>query len=407
MRSLFAALFAALLAAPAVVRSAEPPPPLRWPEVAAAVAQQPQFREAEARASGATGAIWTAESIPNPQVTFTGARASARDGSASRNEWGLAAALPLDFLASYRQRVAAARAAAQGFEQDALGARAQALRTLRRDFVALARAQALVEAQLELEAQLSSLAALVRRRVEQGEARPTEVPRVELELERLRSAVDRARAGAEAQRLRLSTSLGRPVARVEADLAQAIPIPSLDGVRARVAGEAPALRAGRARVAASAQELSAERWDRLPKVAVGAGHVEELDRSATSVSVTLTLPLWNWSAGRVRQAEAAVEVEQARLEASARELEAGVTDAWQACTAGQSATRRFREEILPRAQEAARTMGRAFELGEAGLLDVIDTRRVLLDTRRESLDLFLDMQNACGDLAALAGLELP
>jgi cobalt-zinc-cadmium efflux system outer membrane protein len=52
-------------------------------------------------------------------------------------------------------------------------------------------------------------------------------------------------------------------------------------------------------------------------------------------------------------------------------------------------------------------MGRAFELGEASLLDVIDTRRVLLDTRREYLDLLLDMQNACGDLAALAGLELP
>ena len=31
---------------------------------------------------------------------------------------------------------------------------------------------------------------------------------------------------------------------------------------------------------------------------------------------------------------------------------------------------------------------------------------VKLDTRREYLNLLLDMQNACGDLAALAGLEL-
>ena len=69
--------------------------------------------------------------------------------------------------------------------------------------------------------------------------------------------------------------------------------------------------------------------------------------------------------------------------------------------------RRFQAEILPRAEKSARTLGRAFELGEAGLLDVIDARRVLLDTRREYLDLLLDMQDACADFAALAGLELP
>ncbi len=63
--------------------------------------------------------------------------------------------------------------------------------------------------------------------------------------------------------------------------------------------------------------------------------------------------------------------------------------------------------MLPRAEASARTLGRAYELGEAGLLDVLDARRVLLDTRREHLDLLLDMQTACGDLAALAGLELP
>ncbi len=91
----------------------------------------------------------------------------------------------------------------------------------------------------------------------------------------------------------------------------------------------------------------------------------------------------------------------------AREVRASASDAWHACAAGQASSTRFREQVLPRAEAAARTTGRAFELGEAGLLDVIDTRRVLLDTRREYLDLLLDMQNACGDLAALAGLELP
>ena len=144
-----------------------------------------------------------------------------------------------------------------------------------------------------------------------------------------------------------------------------------------------------------------------PSSRVGAAHVEELDRTASTVTASVTLPLWNWNQGKIRQAEAAEEGERARLDATSRELTAGLSDAWRGCAAGQAAARRFRDEILPRAEGSARTLGRAFELGEAGLLDVIDARRVLLDTRREYLDLLLDMQNACGDLAALAGLELP
>jgi cobalt-zinc-cadmium efflux system outer membrane protein len=158
---------------------------------------------------------------------------------------------------------------------------------------------------------------------------------------------------------------------------------------------------------AAAEEASAERWERFPKLTLGGSHATELDRTSSTLAATVTLPLWNWNQGKVRQAEAAQEAERARLDATSRELTAGLSDAWQGCAAGQAAARRFREEILPRAEGSAKTLGRAFELGEAGLLDVIDARRVLLDTRREYLDLLLDMQNACGDLAALAGLELP
>jgi len=388
-------------------RPDETVPPLRWAQVAAAVAQHPLVKEAASRVEGAAGAVSSAQAIPNPVVTVGGGEARARDGSGARTEWGVSVELPLDFLATRGPRVAAARAAAQGAEQEALGARAQVVRALRREFVALAHAQALLAAELELEEQVARLAALVRKRADHGEARPTEVPRVEIELERLRSAVDRARSRAESQRARLSTSLGAPVSGVETDLAQGLlPLPPLGELQGRLAGQAPALLAGQSRLAAAGEELSAERWDRLPRLSLTGGHVEELDRIATTVLAAITVPLWNWNSGKIRQAEAALAGERARLDAATRELTSALADAWHACRAGQATTQRFRDAVLPRAETSARTTGRAFELGEAGLLDVIDTRRVLLDTRREYLDLLLDMQNACGDLAALAGLEL-
>jgi cobalt-zinc-cadmium efflux system outer membrane protein len=315
--------------------------------------------------------------------------------------------LPLEFLATRGSRVEAARAAQEGVRQDARAVRLQVARELRRSFVTVAHGQAVVEAGDELAGQVAQLAALVRKRAERGEGRPTEVPRVEIELERLRNGVERARAAAAAQRLRLSTWLGTPVGRVEAELAAPLPLPPLAELQERVLASSPVVQASRARLQAAADEASAERWERMPKLALGAAHVEELDRTASTVTASVTLPLWNWNQGRIRQAEAAEAGERARLDATSRELTAGLSDAWRGCAAGQAATLRFREEILPRAEGSARILGRAFELGEASLLDVIDARRVLLDTRREHLDLLLDMQDACGDLAALAGLELP
>lgn len=402
------ALSLMLLAVPRLAAPVEAvPAPLRWPQVVAAVDQHPLVQEAAARERGATGVIWAAEELPNPVVGLSVGDGVARDGSASRREWAWSVELPLDFLASRAGRVRAARAGAEGARQDARGARAQALRELRRLFVAVAHDQAVLAAGAELEAQVAQLAALIRKRVDRGEGRPTEVARIELELERLRTGQERTRAGAEARRLRLATWLGAPVTSVEGDLGQALDLPPLEALQGRLLERSPAILGARARLDAATAERSAERWDRLPRLSVGGSRTEELDRRASTVAATVTVPLWSWNGGKIRQAEAALQAEQARLDAASRELTAALSDAWRGCAAGQAAAGRFQGGILPRAEASARTLGRAFELGEAGLLDVIDARRVLLETRREHLDLLLEMQTACGELAALAGLELP
>ena len=384
-----------------------PFPVLRWPDVVAAVDRHPLVLEAVARERGAAGAISTAGALPNPIFGVAAGEGRPRGGGGSRREVGYSVELPLEFLATRGSRVEAARAAQEGVHQEARAVRLQVTRELRRTFVAAVHGQLMVEAGDELAGQAARLADLVRKRAERGEGRPTEVFRVEIELERLRNGVERARATVDARRLRLSIWVGAPVGRVEADLAALLPPPPLAELQERLLASSPVAQASRARLQAASEEASAERWERMPRLSVGAAHVDELDRTATTVTATVTLSLWNWNQGRIRQAEAAQEGERARLDATFRELTAGLSDAWRGCAAGQVAAGRFRDEILPRAEGSARTLGRAFELGEAGLLDVIDSRRVLLDTRREYLDLLLDMQNACGDLAALAGLELP
>lgn len=400
-------LLVASLVVPRSAPAEDPGAILRWADVVASVDRHPLVQEARAQAEGAAGAVTEARELPNPVFGVSGGDAWARGGTAHRREWSYSVELPLEFLNARRQRVAAARGSEVAAREDGRAVRAGVLRELRRDFVAVVHAGAAVEARVELEEQVARLAALVRKRAERGEGRPIEVTRIETELERLRTTLGRARSGLEARRQRLAAWLGAPVNRVEADLARTLTLEPLDALLRRVLEDGPALGAGRARVAAAEREASAERWERLPRLAAGAEHTEELDRRATTLSATVTFPLWNWNAGRIRQADAALAGARARLDGATRELSAALSESWQGCAAGQAAAARFRDEVLPRAESSARTLGRAFELGESGLLDVIDARRVLLDTRSEYLDLLLDMQNACGDLAALAGLELP
>jgi cobalt-zinc-cadmium efflux system outer membrane protein len=68
------------------------------------------------------------------------------------------------------------------------------------------------------------------------------------------------------------------------------------------------------------------------------------------------------------------------------------------CKQGQAATRRYRDAILPRAEQTARTLERSFQLGEASLLDVLDARRVLLEARREGLTAWVERENDCATL---------
>jgi hypothetical protein len=113
---------------------------------------------------------------------------------------------------------------------------------------------------------------------------------------------------------------------------------------------------------------------------------------------------WRRLLGRV---PAIPDAEARRAEAEARSLAAAFAEAEASCKRARAVAERQTTSILPRAEESARTLERTFQLGEAGILDVIDARRVLLEARRESLSSARDRDVSCGALFLLAGRESP
>jgi outer membrane protein, heavy metal efflux system len=377
--------------------------PHRWTDVAAAIERDPRVAASRSRVRSAEGGLSAARTPPNPEVEATAGRGVAREGP-SRREWELAISIPLDWLARRGPEVEAARATADEVTAESQALRAEVFAELWRLFARAGYAQSEVETLVATEQQVEVLTRLVRRRVEAGEGRPVEIPRVEVELERVRNELEAARANRDGALAQLGAWLGGPVRRVELPEAPAaIDLPEL----ARDLGEHPRIRAAIARAAAARAEASVARRSRIPTFSVGAFYASELDREAAGGRLTIELPLWDWKAGRVQRAEAAAAAEASRADAERRALGAALADATASCRRARDVADRQKTNILPRAEESARTLERTFQLGETGILDVIDARRVLLEARRGFLSSTRERDVECGALILLSGRELP
>jgi cobalt-zinc-cadmium efflux system outer membrane protein len=328
------------------------------------------------------------------------------DGSVRKTEWSLGIAVPLDWLGPRGPRMEAARAAASEAEEENALVRQEVLLRLRRLFVLVGHGEQLAESLAASSRQADDLARLVRLRVERGEARPPELPRVEVEAERARLALAQARARAMVHRDQLSLWVGRPVEHVAIDMARAPEPPALADVRERAPSDQPRVRAARDRVASAAAEVRAERNQRIPAISLSGYALGEVDRNAWGGGLGVELPVWNWNSGKIAQTEAIQAAEEARLLVATYEARAALVESWAMCTQGRLASRRLREEVVPRAENAAGKMERSYQLGESPLFETLDSRRALLDVRRELLAAELEQQLECGTLTILTGGEI-
>ena len=381
-----------------------------WEDIVKLVDAHPLIVAGRHEVAAARAAVDAAGAVPNPSVEATSAYGQAIDDSASRVEWGLALSIPLGWIAQRGAKMEAADAEARVADSEATALRRDLLLQLRVLFWNLVYEQERVMALGELSSQTDALANTVRRRVDKGEARPVEATRIEVEAETISGDLEAARSILSSLRSQLALWLGvRPGQRLVAvaDLSR-LPRPMASKrARKRALIEHPAVIAAEAHIQALISNVAVERRARVPSVSVAAFTDHELDRRASGVGLAIDLPLWNWNTGAIQQAEATLAAGQKRLEATRIEIEAAAIEAQAACQAGVSLAIRYRDRVLPKTGAAARTIERTYQLGEATLLEVIDARRTLLETRRQFLDTLVKAQTDCSRLAAIAGEEMP
>jgi len=404
----------------ASVASGQPPPrtpgtspavvTVTWTDIVRLVDQHPRLAAGQSMVAAARGGVRAAGAAPNPTLEASIGHGRAREGGASRVEWGLALSIPLGWLAQRRSRIDTAEAEIDAVKAEAQAIRREVLLQLGVLYWNLAYDQARVDALATLEEQVATLARAVSLRVRKGEARPIELPRVEVEREKVGGELETARISLEARQAQLAVWLGVPAGRritAAADLSASPAPPDLETVWAWTRKRHPLLAAARARVRGLAAELQTEKLARVPPVAITGFTNHELDRRVYGAGLSVELPLWNWSSGKIAQARARLAAGEKQLETASLELEAGVVEAEAACRSGTRLAARFKNAVLPPSERAAATVERMYLLGEASLLEVIDARRTLLDARRSYLGSIAQAQIDCSRLRALVGKELP
>jgi cobalt-zinc-cadmium efflux system outer membrane protein len=341
----------------------------------------------------------------NPEIEARGGRARGRDGTGSTSIGGIEASQRFELPGKRSSRVSAAQAGQEVAEREVAVDALDLEREVRDAGVALAVATRFAEIADQTAKAATQTRELVARKADAGEADQGDLSRAKLDEititinrdARVR-AVDNARAalrlwcGHLPQTFTISDALPNEPATL-----------TLDAAEGMARENNPLLRLYAAQASARAADVQREQRAWYPDVTVGAFADREADSDNLGILVGVELPLWNRNQGGI----AAAESERARVLARARidgqALQREVRAAWSEYESQRLAIVRLSGEAQPAAAQALGARVRAYEAGEATVLEVLEARRAaqsvdesVIEARRSAAEAFLRLGRAIG-----------
>lgn len=367
---------------------------------------RPLVRSAAAGVAEARAQLRSAGAVPNPSVGYS------QTGDAPREH--LTVQQPFDWLLRRRVERAAATAGVERARADSGRVIAELGGEVRRSFYGAVAAVAALRL-IEAEAQVAdSLVVLSGRRLAQGDIATMEHDRVRLEAARVRQLVLRAREAREREELSLRRVIAWP---------RSAPAPILSGdlgagleqaARGRVAplpppppADLPIVAIARADSAGAAFRARSVRRGRIPVPGLefGANWADPAlpGRTLWLFGLSLPLPLWHQSGAEVaaaaaRSAQATALLGEARLDAE-RLLATTELQLRQAAARALVA----RDSLIPASQRLRAQAVLAYQLGETGVLPVLDALRAEREIESAALEDLLGFQEALAAWYALVG----
>ncbi len=370
--------------------------------------QHPALQAGQARIDAAESAIQTARGRLNPEAAILAGKQTEQGPGGRSNVVPLmtfSQQLELGALRPTRIQVAERNLATTRFLYGET--RLSLLSQVRRSFFEVLRRDAeigLADGNLRL---VEDLRNRIQVRVDVGESGRLELVRAEAEVASARTQASSARLRRVASAAQFSIAIGGSLednVQLQGALDPAVKLSPLSELRTEVLGKHPAIAAARSEVGRAEATIEYEKALRRPQPSLRV----EVDMSGPTYRAGLSIPLPTRNRREGPIAEAVADLRALRAISSARELEL--------MTALDSAYERYelanqQVELLTagplRAAEAALTAAEtAYQLGERGILEVLDAQRLLRGVRQDFLTAEYDRQASLIDLDELRVVDL-
>jgi cobalt-zinc-cadmium efflux system outer membrane protein len=363
-------------------------------------------RAARSQITMAEAGVIGAAAYPNPEVILTGGPQHARIPQAlpATNHRALTLLQNIEnpFLRS--ARIGAAEAGVEVSEASFEQVRADLAAQLR------VRAYELVLRQeiARMEGSIFHLMEEVRRRIRVGvgvgETARFELIRADAEVLNAASRKEAAELNGLRARVALmqfTAGALKPDFVINASLFDPVILPSLEDLRQEVPTINPEVVRLEAEQNRARLRINQERASVFPSVQILLSNFQEAQYTSNTAGFHVTVPLFYRRRGEIDAAVADSARVRQTLEYRRYEIGQLLEGAWQALQIARRRVEMFEGGIIKEAENALRVAQAAYRFGERGLIDVLDTQRVLRGILAESLQARFDLQAAAAEIDRL------
>ncbi len=377
------------------------------------LALSPQARELRARVALAEAEARARTVYPNPSVAYS------REGAGYNEFFEASQTLPLNGRIRYLREVGTAAVSVADANREA------ALWSLRSDlrlaFYRMVASQERLRVLSSANSEVEQLIHILRQREAEGEVSRYDRMRAEREATELRidTAVARSLVAAAAARLAGYLPEGTRVQQVRGELPVSVQIPDLEELVRRAINARADYRAEQKSLVRYQIEEQAARHLRIPEPQVTAGFkradvtsgvgpnpFSNVTRTGLAISLSVPLPLFNNGRYEVARYQAEQEQANARIALLARQIRTEIQGAHDVLAIRRDALATYRRELESAGSELTRITQTAYQEGEIGILELLDSLRVSRAAGLRALELQAGVKEAFIELERVVGLEV-
>ncbi|MDY6880488.1 MAG: TolC family protein [Desulfatiglans sp.] len=378
----------------------------------AALERYPGLAASRHQIKARKGAAWQAGRLPNPtlsgEIEEFGGSGDYSGSDLMVSRIGISQEIPLGGQIGRRVQVAQIEADIASLQYDA---RTLALRTeVRKRFLRVYMLQEQLKLEKESLRLARALGETVDGRVVSGEASPLDKTKVMVKLASSEFGVERVRRELDAAKYVLASSWGQDApgfSSVRADFQTLIELPGKTNLL-KLLENNPAYGILKKKVAQSSASHELARAEGWMEIEIGGGvqHFRETDDHAYFLELSIPIPIFNRNRGRIEETRHLYHESVKDHETGLIALKTNLLETAQKLRAAQEAFLTMQNTVIPAAQKAFAAVRKAYEAGEQGYLELLEAERTLLDTRRERLVLFSELQELMVEVDALTAEAL-